>query len=390
MVMRSKNEPFVSIVIPALNEELTISEFVEWCFEGLEKAGVSGQVLIVDSSTDRTAEIAESRGADVIRVPKRGLGRAYIDSLGHIRGAFVIMGDADLTYDFREIGPFIEKFKQGYEFVMGSRYRGYIESGSMPSLHRYFGTPLTTWILNTMYGTSYTDIHCGMRGITLEALKRINLQSQSWEYASEMVLKASRCRLRISEVPIRFYKDRQGRLSHLKRSGWLTPWQAGWVNLRIMFLYGADFFLYVPGLIVFFIGTLLTFSLIAGEYSIGPVYLNLHWMLLGLTMAVVGYSALQLGVISRVYNNFDRNFVRRIERLITYDRGVITGLAVFASGFLVNLHLLTLWIGSGLRLQSVYYPGVVGLLLMILGFQTFTFTLVLQMILQNNRPSPTL
>jgi len=383
--MQSTDCPLVSIVIPTLNEELTIGEFIDWCSEGLRKAGVTGQILIIDSSTDNTPEIARSKGADVVCTPKRGLGRAYIDAIPHIRGRYVIMGDADLTYDFREIKPFIEKLEQGFEFVMGSRYLGYIEPGAMPPLHRYFGTPLTTWILNTMFGTRYSDIHCGMRAVTLDALKKINLTSQSWEYASEMVLKASRYKLKISEVPIWFYKDREGRLSHLKRSGWTTPWKAGWINLRIMLLYGADFFLLTPGFLLFIFGFLFTTSLVGGEYSIGEVYFNLHWMLLGLTLTTLGYSAIQLGVISRIYNHFDHVITDSIKRIVTYDRGVIIGMALFACGLLLNMNLTILYIREGLRLANIYYPGVFGLLLMILGFQTFTFTLILQMILRNDK-----
>jgi len=378
------DQPSVSIVIPTLNEELTIGEFIDWCFEGLQKAGVAGQVLILDSSTDNTALIARSKGADVVCTPKRGLGRAYIDAIPHIRGRYVIMGDADLTYDFREIHYFIDKLAEGYEFVMGSRYLGYIQPGAMPPLHRYFGTPLTTWILNTMFGTKYSDIHCGMRAITLDALKTINLTSQSWEYASEMVLKASRYKLRISEVPIKFYRDREGRVSHLKRAGWTTPWKAGWINLRIMFLYGADFFLLIPGFLLFILGFVFTTSLVGGEYSIGDVFFNLHWMLLGLTVTTLGYSAVQLGVISRIYNKFDHIIIESIKKIVTYDRGVITGFVLFISGLLLNVNLTILYIQEGLRLASIYYPGVFGLLLMILGFQTFTFTLILQMILRNN------
>ena len=234
---RATDGPTVSIVIPCLNEEICIGEFIDWCHQGLCDAGVSGEILIIDSSSDRSPEIAEEHGARVLRVPKRGLGRAYIDAVPHIRGTYVIMGDCDLTYDFRELKPFVNELEKGNHFVMGSRFAGYIEPGAMPNLHRYFGTPLTTWILNMIYGTRYSDIHCGMRAMTREALLRIDLDSQSWEYASEMVLKAARLKLRTVEVPVRFYKDREGRLSHHKRSGWLSPWFAGWINLKAMFLY---------------------------------------------------------------------------------------------------------------------------------------------------------
>jgi len=222
-MITGNNKKFISIVVPALNEQLTIGEFVDWCKQGLSKAGVSGEILIIDSSTDQTAEIADRHGAKVIKTPKRGLGQAYIDAMPHIKGDYVIMGDCDLTYDFREIKPFIEKLDQGYEFVMGTRIKGYIEKDAMPLLHRYFGNPLTTFILNCMYGSRYSDIHCGMRAMTLDALKRMNLESSSWEYASEMVLKAVKLKLRITEVPTEFYKDRAGRISHHKRMGYLSP-----------------------------------------------------------------------------------------------------------------------------------------------------------------------
>jgi len=144
----------LSIVVPALNEEITVGELIEWCKEGLENAGVVGQVLIIDSSTDDTAKIVLEHGGEVLRTPKRGLGRAYIDAIPYIRGKWIVMGDADLTYDFRELTPFVEEFRKGAEFVMGSRFRGSIEKGAMPGLHRYLGTPFTTWILNRILSRS--------------------------------------------------------------------------------------------------------------------------------------------------------------------------------------------------------------------------------------------
>jgi glycosyltransferase involved in cell wall biosynthesis len=377
----------VTIVIPCLNEELVIGEFVDWCHQGLRAAGLEGQILIVDSSTDRSAEIAEAHGAEVLRVPKRGLGRAYIDALPHIRGDYVIMGDCDLTYDFRDLGPFIDRLEAGAEFVMGSRFKGYIQPGAMPKLHRYFGTPLTTWILNVIYGTRYSDIHCGMRAITREALGRMQLSSQSWEYASEMVLKAGLLRLRIDEVPVRFYQDREGRVSHHKRAGWLSPWLAGWINLRAMFLYAPDFFLKWPGLILFVLGMVLTGSLARGPVQLFGVGLDLHTMLLGMTLATLGSSAVQLAILARAYHNFDPGWRRDFARWITYDRGVVTGMALGAVGFGLDVSLLVTWLASGMRLGEISHLGVCGLLLLILGFQTFTFTLLFQIVHQGHEGS---
>jgi glycosyltransferase involved in cell wall biosynthesis len=224
--------PEVTFVIPALNEEKTIAEFVNWCQQGLSNANLMGQILIIDSSTDKTAEIALHQGAEVLKVPRLGLGRAYIDSIPYIRGHYVIMGDADLTYDMRDIQPFLNRFREGYEFIMGSRFKGTIAPGAMPLLHRYFGTPLTTWILNRVYRTSFSDIHCGLRGMTLDALKRMQLESQGWQYATEVVIKSVKLRLKSTEVPVAFYKDREGRQSHHKRIGWYSPWLAGLSTLR--------------------------------------------------------------------------------------------------------------------------------------------------------------
>src|SRR5260370_14023936 len=281
-------EPQISIVIPALNEELNISEFLRWCKEGLAAAKIAGEILIVTMTPDRTDELALAGGARILKTPKRGLGRAYIDAIPYIRGRYIVMGDADCTYDFRKIKSFVDKFREGFEYIMGSRFRGYIEPGSMPALHRYFGTPATTGVLNVLYATRFTDIHCGMRGITQDALVRINLSSQSWEYASELVLKSVQMRLRTAEVPVRFLRDRNGRVSHHKRMGWFSPWQAAWINLRAMFVYGADFFVLRPGLAMLWMGVLLMLAVMFGPITIGPVTFSLYWMLMGVTLATLG------------------------------------------------------------------------------------------------------
>jgi hypothetical protein len=371
---------FVSIVTPCLNEELTVGEFVDWCHEGFSRAGVEGEIVIVDSSSDRSAQIAEEHGARVLQFPKRGLGRAYIDAQPLLRGEWIIMGDCDLTYDFRAIGPFVERLSGGDEFVMGSRFRGYIEPGAMPRLHRFFGTPLTTWILNRMYRARFSDIHCGMRAMTADALRRIDLQSQSWEYASEMVIKAAKLRLRTSEVPVRFYRDRDGRESHHKRLGWWSPWAAGWRNLSVMLLYAPDFFLVIPGIIMLVVGLGLSALLAGGPVTIGAVGLDLHWMLLGLALSLLGYSALQLGVLARVHYNFSPRMRERLLRTVTIGRGALVATALVAVGLALDGILLADWIREGLRLNELSYFGVLGLLLIILGFQTFTFTILLQML----------
>ena len=369
----------LSIVVPALNERITVTEFVEWCKAGIAQAGVSAQILIVDSSTDETPQLALAAGAEVLRVPKRGLGRAYIDAFPFIRGQWIVMGDADLTYDFRELAPFVAEFKKGAEYVMGSRFSGSIEDGAMPGLHRYFGTPLTTWILNRIYHSRYSDIHCGMRGLTREALAKIDLKSQSWEYASEMVLKAARLGLRIAEVPVKFYKDREGRLSHHRRMGWLSPWIAGWINLKVMLVYTPDSFLLKPGFVLAFFGLLLSFALSAGPLMVFGIGFNLYWMLLGVTCATLGYSCIQIGVAARIMHRLRPGIAERVQKFLTYDRGMMISGASFATGLVLVGSLVWRYVSGGLRLESLSHPAILGLLLIILGFQTFCFTLLLEM-----------
>jgi glycosyltransferase involved in cell wall biosynthesis len=372
--------PEVSIVVPCLNEEVTVGEFVDWCMEGLARADVTGEVLIVDSSTDRSPEIAAEHGARVISVPKRGLGRAYIDALPHVRGQTVIMGDCDLTYDFRELEGFIAAVRAGNDFVMGSRTKGEIEPQAMPALHRYFGSPLTTMLFNVIYGTRFSDIHCGMRALTRDAFERLKLESSGWEYASEMILKAQRLGMRSTEVPVRFWKDREGRESHLKRGGWRTPWQAGWDSLRVMFLYAPDFFLFWPGALLMLLGSALCVMLSGGRVYVAGIGLDLHWMLFAVVFATVGFGAVQLALIARVFYDFDPGWTDRLLSRLTYNRGVAASAILVTGGLVPEAVLLAHWLANGLHLASFQYSSVLGLLLILFGFQTFGFTLVLHMV----------
>jgi glycosyltransferase involved in cell wall biosynthesis len=374
-------DPELSIVIPALDEELTIVDFVRWCKQGLADAGVRGEVLIVDSSRDRTADLALAEGARVLRVPKRGLGRAYIDALPHIRGRWVLMGDADCTYDFRQLDGFVERFRDGYEFVMGSRWKGSIEQGAMPPLHQYLGTPVTTFILNRLFGSKFSDIHCGMRGITRDAFVRMQLQSQSWEYASEMVLKSVHMKLRTAEVPVRFLRDREGRLSHHKRAGWFSPWHAAWINLRSMFVYGADFFVLKPGLALLAVGIPLAAVPAFGAIDIGPVTLSLYWMLLGMILTLVGLQGVFLGCIAQVLFDYTGEATTRWMRRFPYTRTVLIAAGLFIVGAVAALPLAIEYLDRGLELNRSMAPenhlAVFGATAMVSGFSVFVFTLIL-------------
>lgn len=380
--------PEVSIVIPALNEQLTITEFVEWCKEGLQRAGVSGEILIIDSSTDNTPKLALAAGARVLKSPKRGLGRAYIDAIPFIRGQYLLLGDADLTYDFREIRPFLEKFREGYQYIMGSRFKGAIEDGAMPALHRYFGTPVTNWMLNFLYSANFSDIHCGMRAITRDALIEMDLQSQEWEYASEMVIKSIYMGLKTCDVPIQFYKDRAGRFSHHRRGNPFSSWYAGWINLKAFFVHGAAFFLYKPGIALLALGLLLTLPLAAGPVKLGIMF-SLHWMLLGLTLAILGLQSIFMGILAKSLGDFSGAQSRKWSRIFSYNRSVILSALGFLIGALLPVPLVREYVHQNFLLpansERVYHIAIAGLWLMMSSFLVFTNTLLLHALVKMRR-----
>ena len=374
--------PEVTILVPCLNEEITIGEFVEWCKIGLAELDVPGEILIVDSSSDRSAEIAVAHGARVLKTPRRGLGRAYIDAVPYVRGRYVIMGDCDMTYDFRQLKPFVDKMKMGFEYVMGSRFTGDIEPGSMPALHQHFGTPVTTWILNAIYSTRYTDIHCGMRAITTEALRRLSLRSQSWEYASELIIKSVHLKLRSTEVPIRFLRSPEGRQSHLAvRGGWLTPWKAAWISFRIQFFFGADFFLYKPGIAMLLLGLLIMVPTSFGPVKVGPVTLSLYWKLLGMILSVIGLQLTYMGILARVFYDYWGDETRRWLRHFRYDRAIVVSALAFGLGLALVAPLVWQYVGGHFLLAATplpsSYPAITGLFCMIAAFMTFSFCLLL-------------
>ena len=238
----------ISVVVPTRNEEITIKQFLEWCFEGFNRAGLQGEVILLDNSDDRTPEIALANGAKVIKVPVQGLGNAYSAGRSAPSGKWIIMGDADCTYDFRNIGPFIEKLRENFDFVIGNRFIGEIEKGAMPPHHQYFGSPLTSMIFKHGLGLPAGDIHCGMRAMTKELYLSLPFLEGGWEYATEMIVSARNLEAKIVEIPIKFFKEPPGRISHHKRSSWLSPFRAGWGTLRVTATYLIDRVFVVPGL----------------------------------------------------------------------------------------------------------------------------------------------
>lgn len=373
------NEKFVSIVIPSLNEEKNIQNVLINCLKAIKKNKLKAELILMDSSTDNTSDIAEKLGVKVYKTAKKGLGYAYIKSLKYIKGEYVVMGDADGTYDFLELDRFIKKLDEGYDFVMGTRLKGWIEKDAMPKLHRYFGTPFTTWILNKLFKMHFSDIHCGLRALTKKAFIQMDLKSNSWEYASEMVIKSSLLKLKSTEIPIHFYKDKFGRLSQHKRLGWFSSWYAGWINLKIMLIYAPNFIFSIPGTVTLLTGILITITSTLGLIK----NFQYHFALLGLVLTTIGYLIIQLGIFSKLFSDLNKYykdpFTKWIKKYYNYNSGMITGFIIFFIGILFNLFLVIQWYANNFKLNRISIYGTIGLTLIVIGSQTIFFTFLYEL-----------
>ena len=302
-----QNSIDITILIPTKNEKLTISQFIDWCKEGLSKTGLVGEIIFLDSSTDETPEIAILKGAKVVSVKGEGLGRAYAHGQGLALGKWVILGDADCTYDFKEIGIFIDQLRKGSDFVIGNRFKGEIQKNAMPIHHQYFGTPLTTWFFRSLLGIPVGDIHCGMRAMTRELYRKLEFTEMGWEYSSEMIVCARNCGAKISEVAINFFKEPFGRLSHQKRNGWLTPFRAGLGAIRVTLMFALDRVLIFLGIVLWiggFVGTVLAYF--DWFYNFRNVNFGTFSSLYFTLTSIIGGLIVSLGAIVRsIFRSYD-------------------------------------------------------------------------------------
>lgn len=292
-------DPEVTVLVPALNESATIEQFIAWCQEGFAAAGVNGEVVIIDSSDDRTPELALAAGARVLRVPRRGLGAAYRDARGVARGSWVILGDVDCTYDFRDLRGFLNHLRQGDTFVMGNRFTGTIDRGAMPILHQYFGSPLTSGLFARALEVPVGDIHCGMRAMPTDFYNSLPFTESGWEYASEMIVVARRRKVAISEVPIAFHIAPRGRLSHLQRGSPLIAWRAGIGTLRVTFTQAPDFLVRGLSQVLFILGGLGVVMLSGGPVSVGPFRFSLVVQAFSLAVSLFGLGLFGLVALTR-------------------------------------------------------------------------------------------
>jgi glycosyltransferase involved in cell wall biosynthesis len=339
----------VSVVIPCLNEANSIGFCVSKAMSAFGSAGLRGEVIVADNgSADGSIEVAERLGARVVRVEARGYGSALRAGITAARGAFIVMGDADDSYDFGDVPRFVEKWRQGNDVVMGNRFRGEIKRGAMPWHHKYVGNPALSSLLNLFFRTGIGDSHCGMRGFTRAVYDRMDLRSTGMEFASEFVIKAAQLGARIAEIPITLWPDKRGRPPHLR------SFRDGWRHLRFMLLYAPNWLFLLPGAAFMFAGLALVLWLLPGPRAVTPrITLDVHTMIFGVIFTLLGAQILSIGAFAKVFSyaeRFDRSgtvSLKRVLKRVTLESGLLLGGVLFLAGFAGCAWVTWQWVASG-------------------------------------------
>ncbi len=363
----------VSIVMPCLNEAETLARCIEKAQRAIDQSEFAAEIIVADNgSTDGSQAIARELGARVVDVPAKGYGRALIAGIDAARGRFVIMGDADDSYDFGAIAPFIDKLHEGYDLVVGNRFVGGIETGAMPWLHRWVGNPVLSLISRIFFNAPVGDTHCGLRAFSKDACERMQLRATGMEFASEMVIKATLKGMRITEVPVVLHPAGRSRPPHLR------TWRDGWRHLRFMLLFSPRWLFLYPGLGLLFVGALLSGLLIAGPLRIGGVRLDIHTLLVAGFLCLLGYQLVLFAVFTKIFAIREGFHPRHpaLEALlnrVSLETGLLAGALMALVGLAALVAAVVSWQAAGfgnldpsLTMREVI-PAVV---LLALGTQT--------------------
>ena len=333
----------LTILMPCLDEAETIGTCVEKAMRSLERADIDGEVLIADNgSTDGSQEIARKLGARVIHAPERGYGAALKAGIASARGRYVIMGDADDSYDFTALDPFVEKLREGNELVMGNRFRGGIKKGAMPLLHRYLGNPVLSFLGRLFFKAPVGDIYCGLRGFDKDAIRKLGLTAPGMEFANEMVVKSTLQGLRITEVPTTLSPDGRSSSPHLR------TWRDGWRTLRFLLIFSPRWLFLYPGLFLMAIGLTSMLWLLPGTRTIGNVGFDVNTLVYSGAAIILGFQAIVFSVFAKIFAMGaglmpDDPRMTRLRSVFTLEVGIIVGLLMLVGGFAAFAYAIGFW-----------------------------------------------
>jgi glycosyltransferase involved in cell wall biosynthesis len=370
----------VSVVIPCLNEAESIEACVRAAWKSLGEADLAGEVIVVDNgSEDGSAELAEGAGAHVVSEPRRGYGSAYLAGFAAAQGEYIVMADADLTYDFGEIPRFVEQLRDGGQLVVGDRMDN-IQPGAMPWLHRYVGNPILTGVLNLFFRTGVNDAHCGMRGLRREVLPALELRSTGMEFASEMVIRASKANPEIRQLPIE-YHPRGGESK-------LSSFRDGWRHLRFLLVHSPTYLFILPGVVIAGTGTLIVLTVLTRLDLLGRTW-DLHAMIAGALLMIIGTQILALGLCAHAYGTYFMSekdaWFDRMRARFRLEHGLLLGGVFIVAGVALAAVIVGIWIDRGFGSLSEERLAVLAATLLVVGLQIF-FSSFLLSILGLRRP----
>jgi glycosyltransferase involved in cell wall biosynthesis len=368
-------QPVLSVVIPCLNEEDNIERCVSLALDVMRRDGIDGEVVVADNdSDDRSAELAAAAGARVVHEPRRGYGSAYMAGFAAARGKYILMADADLTYDFNEIPRFVSELDDGAQLVMGDRMDN-IQPGAMPWLHRYVGNPVLSGTLNFFFKTGVRDAHCGMRALRRDVLPVLDLRTTGMEFASEMVIRASKAHLDIREFPIE-YHPRGGESK-------LSSFRDGWRHLRFLLVHSPTHLFILPGLIMAVLGAFVELTVLAHIDVLGRTW-DLHAMIAGSLFMIVGTQVLALGLCAHAYGTYFMGekdpWFDRMRARFHLEHGLLLGGTLTLAGFVMAAVIVGIWVERGLGALSEERLAVLAATLMIVGIQIFFSSFLLSIL----------
>lgn len=371
-------KPELSIVMPCLNEAETLAICIEKAQNFLNRENIVGEILIADNgSTDGSQKIAKNLNATVINVDSKGYGSALRGGIEAANGDYVIMGDADDSYDFSNLMPYLSKLREGFDLVMGNRFKGGIEKGAMPFLHKYLGNPVLSFIGRLFFKTNIGDFHCGLRGFSKEAYYKMELKTTGMEFASEMIVKASLINLKIAEVPTVLSKDGRSRPPHL------NTWRDGWRHLRFLVLYSPNWLFLIPGMLLMLFGLIASVLLINGPITVSTVNFDIHTLLFTSGLFLIGFQFILFYGLTKVFTVENQLLPKSkkydtLFKFINLERGLIAGLLLVIVGIGLSISAYADWQAvsfGNIDTTSVFRTVIPAVTLMLLGVQIVLFSL---------------
>ena len=381
-------EPEVSVVMPCLNEEEALGLCIRKIKKVFEREGIDGEIVVVDNgSTDRSLEIAKSEGVVSLIQHKRGYGAAYLKGFKESRGKYIIMADSDNSYDFYDIPKFLKALRDGYDMTMGSRFKGHMKKGAMSWSHRYIGNPILSGMCRLFFGTRLSDIHCGMRGLSRHAYRKMKLKTPGMEFATEMVFSSLMRNLKICEIPID-YHPRKGESK-------LNPVYDAWRHVRFMFFYCPLWLYFIPGLIGMAIGTAVSLLLLKGPLLFLGRPWDIHVMIFASMLSILSYQIINLGVYAHTFGirhgllRYDR-ITLTFQRFFTLEKGLLLGGLIFLGGFIIIIAIVAEWFvkdfGSLYRMRE----SILAMTLIVIGLQTMFSSFFVSLLFVEKTENPSI